>query len=133
MIIATLQFELIIRHSDCLKDKRRVVNSVKERLQRKFRVAVAEVGALEHHRLALLGLAAVSNCPRHGSHILDRVINDLRHEREAELGEVARHIIAGAPDAAGAGDGAENPALDPAEEQDLLQRGLAALDPEDPR
>ena len=136
MIIATLQFELIIRHSDCLKDKRRVVNSVKERLQRKFRVAVAEVGALEHHRLALLGLAAVSNSPRHGSQIIDRVLEDLRHEREADRGEVARHSIAGTPGAAPEGDldSDLDPPLDPEVEADLLQRGLdtlTTLDPED--
>ncbi|MCA9311809.1 MAG: DUF503 domain-containing protein [Phycisphaerales bacterium] len=122
MIIATLQFELIIRHSACLKDKRRVVNSVKERLQRKFRVAVAEVGALDHQRLALLGLAAVSNSPRHGSQIIDRVLNDLRNEREAELGEVARHIITGTPTVADQREG--EPSLDPEDEAELLQRGL---------
>ena len=97
MIIATLQFELIIRHSECLKDKRRVVNSVKERLRRTFKVSVAEVGALDHHRLALLGVAAVSNSSRHGAEIIDKVIQQLREEREAELGDMSRQMISGTP------------------------------------
>ena len=126
MIIATLQFELIIQHSDCLKDKRRVVNSVKERLQRKFRVAVAEVGALDHHRLALLGLAAVTNSAKHGSEIIDRVITELRREREAELGDMARHIIAGTP--VDADPDAATPSLPPEDEAELLRQGASVTE-----
>ncbi len=130
MIIATLQFELIIQHSDCLKDKRRVVNSVKERLQRKFRVAVAEVGALDHHRIALLGLAAVTNSARHGSEIIDRVISELRREREAELGDLARNIIAGTP--ASPDPTATDPVISPEDEAELLRQGSETLKAEDP-
>lgn len=95
MVIGILQFELIVPHSMSLKDKRRVVKSVKDRLHREQLVSIAEIGALDQHRLALMGLAVVSNSTRYANSVLDRVIAKLRTLRDAELGEVLREILPG--------------------------------------
>ena len=42
MIIGILQFELLIHGTESLKDKRRVVKSLKDQLQSRFNCAVAE-------------------------------------------------------------------------------------------
>ena len=44
MVVGILQFELLVPGATSLKDKRRVVKSVKDRLHREHLVSVAEVG-----------------------------------------------------------------------------------------
>lgn len=95
MFVGIHQFELLVRSSRSLKDKRRVVKSVKDRLHREHLVSVAEIAALDHHRLAVMGLAMVSNSQAHIEATLDRVERKLGDLREAELGEVSRQIIRG--------------------------------------
>lgn len=95
MVIGILQFELLVPGSMSLKDKRRVVKSVKDRLHREHLVSVAEVGALDHHRLAILGLSVVSNSTRYVSGVLDRIVARLRAWPDARLGEVHREILHG--------------------------------------
>lgn len=95
MFIGILQFELLIRASTSLKDKRRVVKSLKDRLHREHLVSVAEVEALDHHKLAVMGLAVVSNSRTHAEAVLDRVTRKLRRIPDAELGDVSREILSG--------------------------------------
>lgn len=95
MFIGVLQFELVVPGSRSLKDKRRVVKSVKDRLHREHLVSVAEVEALDHHRLAVMGLALVSNSAGHINSVFDRILDKLRSLRDARLGETAREVLSG--------------------------------------
>ncbi len=95
MIIGVLQFELIMRGNKSLKDKRRIVKGLKDRLHRHFMVSVAEIGAQEHHRIALLGLVLATNSVSRANSILDRILDVLRSVPGAELGEVARELLSG--------------------------------------
>jgi uncharacterized protein len=58
MFIAILQFQLLIDGAMGLKDKRRVVKSLKDRLAREHHVSVAEVGSQDTWNLATMGLVA---------------------------------------------------------------------------
>ena len=93
MIIATLQFELLIHGAESLKDKRRVVKSVKDRLHREHMVSVAEVGSLESHTVAVMGLAAAGTDGRVLAGVLDRITEKLRALTDAELGAAVRQIV----------------------------------------
>jgi len=93
MVIGILQFELLVRGSTSLKDKRRVVKSVKDRLHREHLVSIAEIGALDHQRLALMGLAVVANSGAYVNTVLDRIVGKLRRLRDADLGDVMRDIL----------------------------------------
>lgn len=95
MIIAVLQFELLIPDPESLKDKRRVVRSVKDRLHRDFQCAVAEVGALGNLAVARMGLAIVSNDGKHAGQVLDRITERLRELPDAHLGDCRRELITG--------------------------------------
>jgi len=105
MVIGILQFELLIHGAESLKDKRRVVRSVKDRLHREHQVSVAEVGAHEVVNVALLGLATVAPDGSRAGQVLDLVLEKLRGLREAELGESQRDLIHGADVAAEAESG----------------------------
>jgi uncharacterized protein YlxP (DUF503 family) len=59
MVVGIVVVELHLPAAQSLKDKRRIVNSLVERVFSKHRVSVAQVGHLELHQRAELGLAAV--------------------------------------------------------------------------
>lgn len=94
MFIGILQFELLIRESRSLKDKRRVVKSLKDRLHRHHMVSVAEVAAQEHHRLAVMAVAMVSGSSVRIEQSLDRIVGKLRSLHDAELGDLSRRVVA---------------------------------------
>lgn len=61
MIAALGRFELSIPAGESLKDKRRVVSSIKARLHSRLRLSVAEVGHQDSHRRVAIGIAGVSS------------------------------------------------------------------------
>ena len=60
MRVATLEVDFRIPGADSLKEKRKIVKSLKDRIRARFAVAVAETGAQELHARAMIGVAAVS-------------------------------------------------------------------------
>lgn len=92
VFVGVLQAELLVRSSGSLKDKRRVVKSVKDRLHREHLCAVAEVGATEHHRLAVIGVSVVSAAAKRCDEVLAVIETKLGHERNAELGATSKYV-----------------------------------------
>lgn len=128
MVIGIFQFELLIKGAESLKDKRRVVNSVKDRLHREHMVAIAEVDRLESHHVAVLGLAIVGNDGRHIGEVLDAISAKLRCLPDADLGDVRREIVHGHGGSV-LSDAAETEESEPESfETDLMQRAQDALD-----
>jgi uncharacterized protein len=95
MVVGILQFELHIPDSTSLKDKRRVVRSVKDRLHNEHMVSIAEIAEHETLNLAVLGLACVGVDGRIVGEVLDHVSEKLRTWRGAELGKTSREILTG--------------------------------------
>jgi uncharacterized protein YlxP (DUF503 family) len=95
MVIGILQVELTINGADSLKDKRRVVSSLKDRLHREHQVSVAEVGTQDVHRTATLGMAVVSTAVPHCQSVLDGVLNKLRAGRGFVLADHKVEILSG--------------------------------------
>jgi uncharacterized protein YlxP (DUF503 family) len=73
MFVGVLRLRLEIVGARSLKDKRSVVRSLKERVQSRLRVSIAEVGHLDDPRHAALGVAVVSN----SSAMCDKVLADV--------------------------------------------------------
>ncbi|HRJ49314.1 MAG: DUF503 domain-containing protein [Phycisphaeraceae bacterium] len=95
MVIGILQFELLIHGAESLKDKRRVVNSVKDRFHREHLVSIAEVDGLDNPSIAVMGMAIVGREGRHIGETLDRITAKLRQLGGAELGDTSRQILHG--------------------------------------
>jgi uncharacterized protein len=85
MIVGTLRVRLLIREARSLKDKRQVVKSIKDRLRNHFNVSVAEVEAQDNRRLAVLGMAMVSNEAHPIKGALAQIVEALRSHPAAEL------------------------------------------------
>ncbi|MGB6993115.1 MAG: DUF503 domain-containing protein, partial [Thermoanaerobaculia bacterium] len=59
MIVAVSVFELHIPAGRSLKDKRRVVKALKDRIYRRYRVSIAETDHHDLHQRAEIAIAAV--------------------------------------------------------------------------
>ncbi|MGZ8422599.1 MAG: DUF503 domain-containing protein [Nitrospira sp.] len=90
MIVGLCTVELFIPDGHSLKDKRRVLQSVKTRVRDKFNVSVAEVGEQDLWQKAILGLACVANEPAHVNQVLDQAVNLIRAVPTIQL--VRSHI-----------------------------------------
>ena len=78
MIVGTLKLRLYLRDCHSLKDKRRVLLSLKDTLHGKFNVAAAETDEMDVWQTAELGVAAVGNEGGHVQSVLSGVLNYVR-------------------------------------------------------
>ena len=95
MVIGVMQIELDIPGAMSLKDKRRVVKSIKDSCHRHHMVSVAEVGALDVWNKAVLGVSVVSNSGMVAGQILDRVTDRVRSVLDCEVMDSSREILRG--------------------------------------
>ncbi len=92
--IGVAQVTLYLEGTTSLKDKRRVVKSLTQRMRNTFNVAVAEISDLDDMRIATIAIVCVSNSSSHAQEMLAKAIAFV--ERNVEmgvLGEVATEII----------------------------------------
>jgi hypothetical protein len=81
-VIGVLTLELRLENSHSLKDKRHVVQSLKDRLRRKFNVAVAEIDAQEMWQRGVVAAVTVSS-----DHVYaEKVLQSVEDEAAAILG-----------------------------------------------
>jgi uncharacterized protein YlxP (DUF503 family) len=78
MTIGVLQLELSITDAMSLKDKRRVILSLKDRIAHAHNVSIAEVGALDEHRRSIIGIAMVGNDGRYIEGGLSKLVDFVR-------------------------------------------------------
>ena len=71
MFTGTLRLDLLLGNVRSLKEKRSLVRPVVAELQRRYAVAAAEVGHLDLHRRALVGVAVVAPDAGHCVQVLD--------------------------------------------------------------
>jgi uncharacterized protein YlxP (DUF503 family) len=74
MVVSLLHFVIDLPHIGSLKEKRQIVQSVKNRLLHKFKMSVAEVELQESLRFAALGAAVVSNSKQHGESVMHKAL-----------------------------------------------------------
>jgi uncharacterized protein YlxP (DUF503 family) len=61
MHIVFIKLELKISFSHSLKDKRRHIKSLKDRISSKFNASVAEIDALDNWQRDIIGICIISN------------------------------------------------------------------------
>jgi uncharacterized protein len=83
--IGVLQIEISVTDAMSLKDKRRVVKSIKDRIANGHNVSIAEIGALDEHRRSILGLAMVGNDGRYVEGALSKLVDFIRSVPQVSL------------------------------------------------
>lgn len=85
MIVGTVEIRMRIRDARSLKDKRRVLNALKDRLHNSFNVSVAEVDGQDLLQSATLAVAQVANDTRYVNSVLDKLVDTVRRFPPTEL------------------------------------------------
>jgi uncharacterized protein len=85
MVVGVLHVECGLPATQSIKDKRRIIKSVLDRLHHRFNVAAAEVTHQESWRRAGLAVACVSTDTRHADSVLARVAREIEHHGELVL------------------------------------------------
>lgn len=84
MPVGLLTLELYIPDAHSLKEKRQVLRSLKDKLRRKFNVAIAELDHQDVWQRSLVGIVTLSNEDRHVQETLQKVLD----EADRELGSI---------------------------------------------
>ena len=85
MIVGLLTVRLAIFEAMSLKDKRRVVKSLKDRLHVRHNVSVAEIDDLENRQMATLGVAMIANDTRFLDGALRKIVDEIRKSGRSSL------------------------------------------------
>ena len=81
MIVGVSIFELHLPASRSLKDKRRVVKSLIDRVHQRYRISVAETGFHDLHQRAEIAVAAVT---AGGESEMERMMDEVRNLVESD-------------------------------------------------
>ncbi len=95
MLIGILQLELRIGDALNLREKRRIVRSLKDKWHHHHNVSVAEVDHLDHPQHALMGIVIVGSDAQHLESTLSKLVEHVKHERYAELIDFQIEIVPG--------------------------------------
>ena len=93
MIVGVLTVELAIFDARSLKDKRRVIQGLKQKLRNRFNVSVAEVGFMDTPKRCRLGVSIVSQESRAIHSQLDKVVDLVRRTGGLSLLEYKRELL----------------------------------------
>lgn len=85
MFVGVLKLHLRIYNSFSLKEKRRVIKSLIERIKNKFNVAIAEIGENDTLRKAIIGISLVSNSKVAVDKQICSIFNFLESNPEIEI------------------------------------------------
>jgi uncharacterized protein YlxP (DUF503 family) len=85
--------ELHLPDVDSLKGKRHVLKGLKERLRRRFEIAVAEVDHQDSWQRATLGLACVSGNARHANEVLSKAMDFIEDNVDGYVIDIQVEIL----------------------------------------
>lgn len=93
MRIAALHVSFMIFDANSLKEKRRVMRSVKDRLRNTFNVSVAEVGSNDKWQIGELGITTVGNETQFVNSVMTKVEDFLETFPSIRVIEVDLEIL----------------------------------------
>ncbi len=85
MVVAVVTWELHLNGCQSLKDKRRIMKSLKDRLHNRFNVSVAETNHQDRWQRAELSCCVVATDRQHAESVLGAADNLVEHEPLARI------------------------------------------------
>jgi len=89
MIVSMIKIIFEIPDAGSIKDKRRVVKSVIDKLYRNFRMSAAEIDLNDSLSFAQIGGALVSNSKTHGETIIQKAFNMIEKETTVRIQDMS--------------------------------------------
>lgn len=91
MVVSMLQVIFEMPEITSIKEKRRIIRSVKDRLCRRFRLSVAEVDLQDSLAFAQIGAAIVSNSKVFGESVLGKAFAFIENELPVRVQNMGIH------------------------------------------
>ena len=91
MIVSMLQIIFEIPDAANIKEKRRIIRSIKDKLQRRFRMSAAEVDLHDSISFAQIGGALVSNSKVFGESVLLKAFQEIEKEAPVRIQDMSIH------------------------------------------
>tara|TARA_B100000614_G_C14202056_1_gene350217 strand:+ start:138 stop:428 length:291 start_codon:yes stop_codon:yes gene_type:complete len=85
MLVGVMLVEFEIPMANSLKEKRSVLNKMKDRVRNKFNVSIAEVDDQDVWNYTKIGISVVSNQQKFANQVLDKVFDLLESFHDAEI------------------------------------------------
>ncbi|MDR0451077.1 MAG: DUF503 domain-containing protein [Treponema sp.] len=91
MIVSMIQMIFEIPGVDSIKEKRRIIRSLKDKLQRRFNMSVAEVDLQDSLSFAQIGGAMVSNSRSFGESVLHKAFELVERDLPVRIQDMSIH------------------------------------------
>jgi len=91
MIVSMIQIIFELPEIGSIKDKRRIVQTVKSKLQRRFHLSAAEVDLQDSLSFAQIGAALVSNSRVFGESVLQKAFTMIEDEIPVRIHDMSIH------------------------------------------
>ncbi|MDR0410732.1 MAG: DUF503 domain-containing protein [Treponema sp.] len=91
MIVSMMQVIFEIPGVDSIKEKRRIIRSIKDKLQKRFRMSAAEVDLQDSLSFSQIGAAVVSNSKEFGETVMNKAFQTIETETPVRVQDVAIH------------------------------------------
>jgi uncharacterized protein YlxP (DUF503 family) len=91
MIVSMMQLIFEIPDVESIKDKRRIIRSVKDKLVRRFRISAAEVDLQDSLSFGQIGGALVSNSRNFGEMVLQKAFKMIEDEMPIRIQDMKIH------------------------------------------
>jgi uncharacterized protein YlxP (DUF503 family) len=88
MIVSMIQLIFEIPDVESIKDKRRIIRSVKDKLVKRFRVSAAEVDLQDSLSFGQIGGALVSNSRNFGEMVLQKAFKMIEDEMPIRIQDI---------------------------------------------
>lgn len=89
MVIVGCKVKLRIFSPNSLKEKRRILKSLIQKMQSKFKnISIAEVGDNNIWQSAIIGIAIVSNDSKHADEIINKCVDYIEVFGDVEIVEI---------------------------------------------
>jgi hypothetical protein len=93
MFTGICRLDIMLYHSESLKDKRRILKSIIERIRNKYNVSVSEVGNNDKWQAASIGVSIVSNSTAQVDRVLDAVVRYVETDTRVEITGYHKEMI----------------------------------------
>ncbi|MDR1353560.1 MAG: DUF503 domain-containing protein [Treponema sp.] len=88
MVVSMMQLIFEIPDAGSIKDKRRIIRSVKDRLVKRFRISAAEVDLQDSLSFGQIGGALVSNSRNFGETVLQKAFKMIEDEMPIRIHDI---------------------------------------------
>jgi hypothetical protein len=85
MVIGLITLEIYIPYARSLKEKRKVISRLKDKIKLKFNVSIAELDFLDKWQVAKIGLVAINNRKLTIERMFQKILKEIENNLDGEL------------------------------------------------